>query len=203
MSFVAGLTVYFQKDVPLHLRIFPVFLFITFCFESFNLFLSLHGRHNVSFYNFYDLIATGFYLYILYNIIGNKIVKKAIIWAYILFSVFAFWNAIFWQKMSNFNNVTFALGSLIIVSFAIFYFIEVFQKKEAINLLNDPAFWICSGLIFFNTCALPYFGLVHAIERLPEKMINRITIAEIILNIFLYSTFAVSFLCRLRIRKYI
>jgi hypothetical protein len=67
--------------------------------------------------------------------------------------------------------------------------------------LHEPSFWICSGLIFFNTCALPYFGLIHLIGNLPPVLLARITIAELILNILLYSTFAVSFLCRLQIRK--
>lgn len=202
LSFVAGLTVYFQNSPPLYLKVFPVFLFLTLCLESYGLYINLQGQRNVTIYNFYNLLATGFYLYVLREIISNKAIKQAIVWAFILYVGFAFWNAIFWQRLSNFNNVTFALGALILVAFSIYYFIEIFQKQESVSLLTEPSFWICSGLIFFNTCALPYFGLIHKIESLPDVMIARITIAEIILNIFLYSTFAVSFLCRLQIRKY-
>jgi len=202
LSFGAGLTIYFQHGTPVYLRVFPIFLFLTLCVESYSLYINLQGRHNVAFYNFYNMVETGFYLYVLREIIANATVKKAIIWAFIAYASFGFWNALSWQKMSHFNNVTFALGALIIVAFSIFYFMEVFQKKEASNLLFEPSFWICSGLIFFNTGALPFFGLIHMIERLPELMISRIMIAELILNIFLYSTFALSFLCRLRIRKY-
>jgi hypothetical protein len=202
LSFLAGLSVYFQKGSPAYLRLFPVFLIVTLFFNAYGLYLSLHGYHNVGIFNAYNLISTSFFLYVLRSNIVNHRIRKIVIWTLILFVSFAIWNAIFWQKMENFNNVTFALGSLFIVAFSFAYFIETFQKRYAVNLLHEPSFWICSGLIFFNTCALPYFGLIHMIDNLPQLMLARITIAELILNMLLYSTFAIAFLCRLQIRKY-
>jgi hypothetical protein len=201
VSCLSGLTIYFQQKPAFYQRLFSIFLFITLSVELYAFYLAKHRQHNVGVYNLYNLVSTCFYLYVLHEVIQSKVIKKIIIWANVLFLLFAIWNLIFWQKMENFNNITCALASLIIVAFCITYFIEIFQRPMAINLLAEPSFWICGGLIFFNTCSLPYFGLVHMLENLPLSLFNRIFEALNILNILLYIIFSVSFLCRLRIRK--
>ncbi len=201
-SCISGSTAWFKPRAPFYLRLLPFFLLINLIVELINYYLVVHYKmQTIGIYNIFIVFGDCFYLFILYQIIQNTRTRRIIIWAGIAFVLFAIWNLIFWQTMKVSNNITGALGSLLIVSSSIAYFIEIFRRPKAISLLTEPAFWVCCGLIFFNICTLPFFGMIHLIGNLPEPLVDKIYTANSIVTIFLYLLFSVAFLCRLRIRK--
>ena len=104
------------------------------------------------------------------------------------------------QKSSVFQSMTNSLGSLLVVAACIYYFWELFQQSTYIKLGREPAFWICSGLLFYYACSFPIYGLINFITT----EIGIIKVLAIILdsvNIFLYLSFIIAFLCRLKIKK--
>ena len=86
--------------------------------------------------------------------------KKVIRIIMILYALIAIINIIFIQKMKAFHTVTYAFGCLLIVAVCIYYFFELFKIPKSVKLKNNPAFWICSGLLFFYCCGFPLFGLI-------------------------------------------
>jgi hypothetical protein len=67
--------------------------------------------------------------------------------------------------------------------------------------VKEPAFWICSGLLFFYTCSFPLFGLWNHLHGLPRIILRNLAAVMQFLNVLLYSLFSIAFLCRIRIQK--
>jgi hypothetical protein len=117
-----------------------------------------------------------------------------------LYTVAAICNIVFIQKMKTFHTVGYSVGCLLVVIFCINYFFELFQLPKSVNLVNNPAFWICSGLLFFYCCGFPLYGFIKLWTNVPLVVKNFNAIISL-LNIFLYSLFTIAFLC-IRTPKY-
>ena len=201
VSFLASLTAYFQKDAQRYLRLFPVFLLMTIVVEIFATWLYRYGKSTTVLYNFFSSFEFLFYIYILREIIQSRTAKKVIFhagWAYILFIVL---NFLFIQKIVSFTSLTYALGCLLIGIICIYYFFELFQSKQSVNLVRHPSFWICSALLFYYCCSFPIFGLLNFLKQAPSIIRKNINDIVMLLNVFLYSSFTIAFLCRIRVRN--
>ena len=201
ISFLASLTAYFQKNVQFYLRLFPVFILLTIIIELFAGWLSRHGTAATPLYNFFSCVEFLFYMYILKEIILNARIKKIILYVMCVYALLGIINVLFIQKGTNFNSVTYALGCLLIAVFCIFYFFELFQSINSVNLATLPAFWICTGLLFYYTCSFPLWGLANFLRKVPLIITRNIQVILLLLNVFLYSSFTIAFLCRIRARN--
>ena len=201
ISFLASLTAYFQKNSQLYFRLFPIFLFVTIIVEIFSSWLLAHNKSTTTLYNFFSTFEILFYIYVLRVIIQSRLVKKIIFhtaWLYLLLVII---NLLFIQKGPSFNSMTYALGCLLIAVICIYYFFELFQMSHSINLIRQPAFWICSGLLFFYCCSFPLYGLLNFLKKVPDFIRESIGVIILLLNVFLYSSFTIAFLCRIRGRN--
>ena len=203
ISFVASLTVYSQaKTSDLYLKLFPPFLLATIAIEYAAIYLAAKNRSNLALYNFFTVFEFCFYMYVISLIITSKKVKKTIIVAMVLYTLISVINIIFIQEMRKFHTVTYAFGCLLIVATCVYYFFELFKLPKSPKLKNNPAFWICSGILFFYCCSFPLYGLSNFLSDISKLIIKNIYKIVTILNIFLYTLFTIAFLCRLKIRKY-
>ena len=112
-----------------------------------------------------------------------------------------FLNIFFLLKRGYFHSITYALGCLLIVAICIYYFYELFHYSRLLTLVQEPAFWICSGLLFFYSCSFPLFGLLNFVGDASRVIINNIDNILKLLNVMLYSIFTIAFLCRVRIGR--
>ncbi|MGN6292174.1 MAG: hypothetical protein ACTHMV_05460 [Chitinophagaceae bacterium] len=203
ISFLASLTVYFfSKPAALYLRLFPPFLLISLVVELSGMYYSRSGRANTLQYNFFSVFEFCFYLFVLSQVISNAKMKKAVWITTGLYALTATINILFIQGKDVFHTITYALGCLLIVIFCIYYFWELFRLPKSVKLQKNPAFWICSGLLFYFCCGFPLFGLINYLVSVSTLLRNNFFTIVTILNIFLYSLFTIGFLCRIRIRKY-
>ena len=145
---VASFSAFFQKPSPFYLRIFPFYFIITFLVQQIGTYLAQHSIHNAVLYNTYAMSEFPFYFFVLWCIIQNKRVKKAILFILILYSLTAALSPIFFKQGGAFHTVNYGVGCSLIVVFCIVYFIELFQRPKAINLKREPAFWICTAILF-------------------------------------------------------
>jgi hypothetical protein len=199
VSFLSSLTGYFQKSAQPYLRMFPVFLFLTIVIELFAIWLASRGTTSTSLYNFFSVVEFLFYMYVIREIIHSKKVKRLIFhtaWIYALLGVA---NILFIQKIVSFNSITYALGCLLISILCVYFFFELFQMTGSVNLTQLPAFWICTGLLFYYTCSFPLWGLANFLRKLP--IVRNIQFILLLLNVFLYSSFTIAFLCRIRVKN--
>ena len=127
--------------------------------------------------------------------------KKIIRITILFYAITATTNIVFIQKMKTFHTVTYSLGCLLIVVFCIYYFLELFRLPKSVKLKNNPAFWICTGLLFFYCCGFPLYGLMNYWIGISKLILQNFSNIVTILNIFLYTLFAIAFLC-IKTRKY-
>jgi len=191
-----------NKDI-FYLRVFPVFLFISVSVELYAIYLWNFRFNTASIYNFFTLFEFGFYLFVLRGIIRNKFVKKVIVAAALIYIPVAVFNIVFIQGLNTFHTVTYSLGCLLVISFSMFYFFEIFRLPKFIYLTSEPGFWICSGLLFFYCCSFPIFAMSDLIEGAAPFILTNFDKIINVLNVLLYSLFSIAFLCRIRVRKYI
>lgn len=201
ISFLAGITLYFRQGTDRYLRLFPIFLLVTIIIEIVAYYWRTKGEYPTILYNLFTSFEFLFYTYALREIVYNQRVKKIFFHASLLYLVVVIVNFLFVQKTSSFNSVTYALGSLLTVAGSIYYFYEQFQLSQSVNLARQPAFWICSGLLFYYCCSFPVYGPLNFIRKAPYIIQKNLYVIVFLLNVFLYSSFTIAFLCRLRIKK--
>jgi len=203
LSFLLSLTVYFVRSTSeLYLKLFPPFLLATLIEELFATWLWAHGKNNLTIYNFFTTFEFWFYFWVLSRVLINPRVKTFIRWAMVIYPIVAVINILYLEGMNSFHTVTYSIGCLIIVMLCIYFFFELFRMPKSIKLQNNPAFWICSGLLFFYCCGFPLFAMVKFWSGVSGVFIKNFDSIINILNIFLYSLFSIAFLCRIKIRKY-
>jgi hypothetical protein len=201
LSFLVSLSIYFKKSPNFsYLKFFPLFLLLTLFAEVYGSYLSYSNQRNIEFYNFFTVLEFCFYLIILRLIIKNKNIRKIIVITTILYVIAAIVNISFYQGKNSFHTITYSIGCLIVVSFCIYFFLELFRLPKSIKLSRNPAFWICSGLLFFYCCGFPLYAFINFWSHL-EWIIKRFDDIVTILNTFLYTLFTIAFLCN-RTRKY-
>lgn len=198
VCFIASLSVFFQKGTPIHLKLFPLFLLATIVIEVTGIALWRQGKSNILLYNLFGVISVMFYLYFIRNIIHNTRVKRLISITIIIYPLLTFINVEFIQ-VNAFHSITYSLGCLLIVSACVFYFYELFQLKRSINLLREPSFWICSALLFFFTCTLPFIGMTNFLFKVSTVIAQNLGAILAIINFLLYSLFTIAFLCRFKL----
>lgn len=202
VCFVVSLSLFFRvrKDhIPM--RVFPPFLLLTLIAEVWGDYLWQSGRNNIPHYNFFSAFEIVFYLFFLAKIHHTKNIRKAIYILTPIYIVFAFLNIMYFQGYNTFHTISFSIGSLLIVFFSITYFLDLLRLPKSEDLVTNPYFWICSGLLFFYICGFPLYGLVNLWADIAPILIDNLSRFINILNIFLYSLFTISFIC-IRTRKY-
>ena len=203
LSVVAAIISLIKKEMYGYLKLFPFFLCITLIVEIGAWWLTENNINTIVFFNFFSLFEFVFYMYVLKNIILSPRIKTVISITIIIYSALALINIFFIQKMYTFHTLTYSIGCLLIVLISIYYFFELFKSPSAVNLKKEPAFWIVTGLLFFYTCTLPFFGLANYIYRVLPVLARNFEAILSMLNVLLYSLFTVAFLCRIKMRKYI
>lgn len=202
IAFLASLTIYLQRKAPGYLTFFPFFLLINVIVESISVYLVLHQKYNIFLLNPFTVLSICFYLFTLRGIIHNMRVKKILLYLVLIYPVVAFFNIFFLQKAAVFHTMSYSLGCLLIIAFSIYYFYELFQLTGTVNLLRQPAFWICTGLLLYFACSFPLYGFNSFLNTSQSPVLVRNLILLFnLLDVFLYSSFTIAFLCRLRIRK--
>jgi hypothetical protein len=201
-SILVGVMLFFQHGVPLYLKLLPLFLLITLGVEFAGFWMFRHYGSNMALYNFYLVFNFCFFLFVLRAIISDPFFKKLGLIVILTYGALAVFNLFYFQKLHTWNSITYSLGSLLIVAFCIYYFLELFRKPKSTKLTTEPAFWIVSGLLFFYCCSFPFLGLNNLVQHAPEVIKRNLSTILTVLNILLYLLFSIAFLCRLRPGKH-
>lgn len=149
-------------------------------------------------FTFIELITFSIFFYQLLN---NRAMKKLIVISNFIFSILFFY--MFFSEPSFHNKISditqskvYTLEGIILLVFCIFYFFELFKKSLAIQITNEPAFWVSTGLFFFLTCTLPFSLIENYIRnKYPELIISYYSIFYIF-YILLFSMLIRAYLCK-------
>lgn len=200
LSFLASLTLFYQKGVPRYIRSFPFCLLLMVTVELIGWRLAGNRKTVLWLYNIFTVINSDYYLFLLWNFIKNRRVKSIIKYSSWIYTLLALANFLFIQ-VNAFNSMTFALACLIIVASCIYYFLELFQLPTSINLVREQAFWITSGLLFFHCCSFALFSLTNVLSKLKPAVLKSLhSLLDMILIMF-YLLFTIACLCRIELKK--
>jgi hypothetical protein len=191
-----------MKDSPIYLKVFPIFLIITFLVEIIARKIGNAQGNNLFLYNLFSASEFTFYLYFFYGIYKGKAAKKIALYAMIIYLVLALVNIFFVQGLKVFHTYTFMLGCVLMIGFGAYYFYRLLKEPQTGKISRDPTFWITAALMIYYCCDFPVFGILNYITRLSPTVYSGLLVVYNLMNIILYSLFTVAFLCRINIRKY-
>lgn len=201
-TILTGLFVMIRHKPPIYLRILTIALATNFVVDTIGTILVLRGKQTNGIYNIYNLVTFEFYLVVLYHILKSSRVKKVLFNVLVGFPVLWVINLFFIQGFEEFQSITYSLGCLLVVSFSIYYFLELFQRPTSVRLVLEPAFWVTSSLLFYYCCIFPIAGFLNLVGNLSDRMVNIYQAVIVVINVFMYSLFLIAFVCLMKIRKY-
>lgn len=199
-SFLASFLLFKQPGTGFYLKLFCPFLGVSVLVESYAIYLRNHGYTNVLLYSFFTATEFVFYLYFLSCIIKNFKIRLLIRYILVFNAVIALINTLFIQK-NGFNTISYSFSCLLVVSFCIYYFLELFRYPKFVKLSHEPTFWICSALLFYYCCSFPLYGLLTLLSAIPQSLIANVIMLMNVVNVLLYTLYIVAFVCRLKIGK--
>jgi hypothetical protein len=201
IAFLASLTVFFFPTDQRWLRHFSLFLLVICLLTWVENYLAIAKIDNTEISNISTVVEFTFYLYMFREIVVGRRAKKTFYTLVFAYPIVAVIN-IFLIQRNGFHTMTYALGCLLIIGSCIYYFWELFQRNSSINLGRQPSFWICSGLLFYYTCNFPLYGAANLFKVMPHVILSNLLAILVLLNILLYLSFIIAFLCRLKTRKF-
>jgi len=201
VPFLASLTIFFQAPRQRYLKYFSLFLLVNFLLDAATSYSAYYATNNVWLSNLDSVVVISFYLFLLREIVRSKRAKKVLLIFVLAYPIVSVINIFLLQTLPLLFPMTFTSGGVLIVITSIYYFWETFQQKNSVNLIREPAFWICSGLLFYFTCTFPLNGLLNFVSDLPQVIVQNLFQIFILLNIFLYLSFTIAYLCRLKIKS--
>jgi len=202
VSFIASLICISSKNnrIP-PLIFFPFFLLLSLLVEYYGGKLSNRNINTTGLYNFFTCFEFMFYIIFFMYLFPGANTKKKMILVMLLYFIITVLNIFFFQGRKVFHTYTYMLGCLIVVVLAILYFYYLLRFPETGTLTRNPYFWIVAGLMFFYTCTFTLFGLNNFIANTIRQYTENLFIIQDILNILLYTSFTIGFLCKINIRK--
>lgn len=201
IAFLAGLTIFRGDRTPAYLKVFSAWLCVNLITEIISNYQSYHRINNVIFVDLITVFDFAFYIYFVREIIRSPRVKRILLYCLILYPAIFLVNILLIQGSEVFHSMTYALGCLLIICSCVFFLWEMFQRTYSVNLARQPEFWICCGLLFYYACTFPFYGTTNLVRTLPMVILRNLLFIFELLNILLYLSFTIAFLCRLRNRK--
>jgi hypothetical protein len=136
----------------------------------------------------------------------TKTVKKKIhpfllasVPVYLLTSVIL---SVFFYRLTGYPSLNFNIEGFFIIIWSV-WLLNSFDEFEDRSIFMKPALWLCMGLIVFFAGGFIFNGYYNHIKNTDESLAKKLN--EYInngLNIFLYITMSISFICSLKTAKY-
>ncbi|MFZ1783717.1 MAG: hypothetical protein WAU23_00840, partial [Ferruginibacter sp.] len=140
-----------------------------------------------------DLACWTLFFFCLLNETVNRKVIKAMFFFTISIALFLFYHN--GKSQPNFHIVV--LLNVCKTGFCVLYYQNIFKNVSGENILTEPPFWIVSGVIFYSSLSLPFYGLNSYIRNeFPPLISNNIFSISNIFVIIMYLFFIKAHLCK-------
>lgn len=151
-------------DTPL--RYFPILLAYTFLNEVLGtlvqhydeisiLVVEFFRNNNWLIFNIYNAIFFMYFFYVFWKYIGNKIYKKFVLIAGVIFLVSAIINLNYQNFLYEPQLYAYIIGGVLIICSALVYFIDLRTTYDSWFLKRDLLSWTSLGIIIFYTGYIP------------------------------------------------
>lgn len=92
-----------------------------------------------------------FYGFMIGSLCLTGALKKIIYWGTAMLAAWAIINLVFIQGIEHLNTNVLKTGSIFMIIVCCLGLIDLFRNDDHQTLLKNPLFWICTGVLFFNT----------------------------------------------------
>lgn len=157
---------------------------------------------NVWLYNITIPIEYLFYGFMIGSLCVNKSFKKFIFYSTILLGGWAIINLLFVQGFTNLNTYTLKAGSSLMILFGGIGLIDLFRNDENRSPLSTSLFWICAGVLFFNTGEFLYnFIFDILLQKQWDQAAKVFALINNKLIFVLYTCISIAIICSKRPAK--
>lgn len=200
--FIASL-IFLDKKTT-YWRFFQLFLFITICVETIGWYMNYIIRRptNALPFNFLMLVSFIFFIWLFTRPMEMQEIKRKLQFLILLFVIIGLVNLFFIQKFWKYNSYTQILGDILLVVISAYFLFLVLKAPEYKNLFGYEYFWLANGLIVssMGSMLLYYFGeSLYAYYK--ETKIPVYDYINSVLNVVLYGSLIISFICRRKITR--
>jgi len=199
-----AITIYYKRLQPKWLQLFLYLLLFTLAIEiGAALYSGYYKKSNHFIINIYLPISYAFYFFIFLKNLGTGKYASVIYTAFTVYVLCFLYDIIFIDGLFYFNTYSYCLGSILIVLCCLLYFMHLFKSDILLNYFALPMFWISTGLLFFYAGSLVEMSLIrYMINNHLDPDSSIYDIIMLILNVLLYGSFTMSFLCNIKWQKH-
>ena len=185
------------------LRWFIPFLLLIICTElTARYYRRVLHEPNTWLYNISIPVEYLFYGFIIGSLCLTTSFKRIIFYAVFAFGLFAIINLCFIQGFTYLNTNTLKFGSTLMIIFSSFGLIDLFKNDNHSSLLKSPLFWICTGVLFFNTGEFLYlFFFDTFLQNGWDKTAKVFASINNKLNYVLYTCISIAIVCSKKLEK--
>lgn len=190
-------------------RLFIPMLFIIICAETlgwyWNNFLIKYyhfQKPNAWIFNFNMIITDIFILWLLSTTETLGKARRIIYGLMMVFFLVAIINLLFIQGLWKYNQYTETAGDIIQVITCCYVFYSFIKEEAFRNLLTYEYFWLANGILFSAMGSAFLYNFPNALANFQKHTgISIFTIINDMLNILLYGSLIIAFICRNRNTK--
>jgi hypothetical protein len=178
------------------LRLLGAFLLVTFVFELYANYLLYYSIRNLYVYHIlipvqYALLA-GIYVYAIENLVLKRVILFSIPLFIVISAVFAFTI----QPLSEYNSYAVSIKNILLASWVLCYYRELFVLLHVSRIEQEPLFWISTGILFYSLGDFFVEGLMNYLISHSMDLAKKFYYIYYLFNILLYITFIMAFLCK-------
>jgi hypothetical protein len=132
----------------------------------------------------------------------NKKIDRLILYSIPLYLVTSIILSFFFYHFKEYPSLNFNIEGFLIIIWSV-WLLNSFDEFEETSIFMKPALWLCMGLIVFyagNFIFNAYYNHLKDTNRVLAE--NLTTYLNNVLNIFLYITMSISFICTWKTGKY-
>ena len=204
ITFVAALFLLSPKRIGIW-RLFIPLLFICILAETTgwyqNYFLGIND--NALVFNLNYILNTCFTLWMISTAAPLKRFAKRLRLSILLFLAFAFINMFFFQGTKGYDSSTEVFGDIMCIIASCIFFYSALSENEYRNLFRYEYFWFVNGVLFYSLGGFVLYLYYVYLKSMGTMSLGASLFKPVnnILNLLLYSSYIIAFICRNRNTK--
>lgn len=185
-----------RKRISVHLFYYLLtYLCVNFIFETIAHYFAYHNMSNYEVYNYEMIWEVSFYLCLFQKGFTNNTYKKLIFIFITVFLLFAIINLIFFESRKDFNSNTYTVGCILLLTTGMMYLFHDIVKRDDVNPLFFPMFWISLGVLFCYLVNFPFLSNVNQLFNMTENMTDKLAIMNYTVNVLMYVLIGIGIIC--------
>ena len=197
ITFIAAILLLDKKTTVWQLFIGLLFLVLSVETLGWYFIVKLKKYENALPFNFLMLVSTIFFIWFFRRAIPSKRVQFWLVIIMAGFVIFGLINLFYFQGLWIYNSISEAVGDIILAILCCYFLIILVRDPQPVNLLKLDYFWLATGVLFFSLGSAMLYQFSYLLEVYYKK--TNINIGNYInygLNLILYITLNIAFLCR-------